>query len=174
VVVQGNHEVVVDRHVNKANAVLLILLKDRPLVLTAAAADHLAVDQSSIGSGRSGVDVLDARGKSVDSLVVPVSDRERAGIDIVVGSSRALNNDRANNSVTVLAREVRVVPRGAVLGSLEGVGLLLIRGNRALGDSGYTILCIPTERRVKVSLMSHTSNLGGFYSYLCHWRRPCQ
>jgi len=65
-----------------------------------------------------------------------------ASIDIVVGSGGTLNNDRTNETIAVLAREVRVVPRSTVLSSLESVGLLLARCDRALGDTGNTILSV--------------------------------
>jgi len=142
VAVKRDHEVVIDGHVDETDTVLLVLLEGGPLVLATAAAHHLAVDKSSVGNRRRTIEVGNTLRKGVHGAVVPVGDRKRAGVDIVVGSGGTLNNDRTNETITVLAREVRVVPGSTVLRGLESVGLLLARCNGALGDTGNTILSV--------------------------------
>ena len=161
VTVQRDHEVVVDGHVDETDTVLLVLLQGGPLVLATVVANHLAVDKSGVGNGRRAIEVSNTLGESVDSAVVPIGDCERASIDIVVGSGGTLNNDRTNETIAVLAREVRVVPRSTVLSSLESVGLLLARCDRALGDTGNTILSVlvPLTETVPVDCSAVVSQL---------------
>lgn len=142
VTIQRDHVVVVDGHVDQTDAVLLVLLQGGPLVLTTIAADHLAVDKSGVGSRGRTVKVGNALRKGGHSVVVPVRDRERTHVLVVVGSGGTLDNNRTDDTVTVLAREVRVVPGRTVLGGLEGVGLLLAWCDGALGDTGHTVLSV--------------------------------
>ena len=45
------------------------------------------------------------------SLVVPVADCVSPEIEVIIGCCRAIDVDRAYDAVTVLGREMRVVPR---------------------------------------------------------------
>lgn len=45
--------------------------------------------------------------------IVEVSDWEGTKVDIVVGGSRAVDDDGADDTFTILVREMRVVPRGS-------------------------------------------------------------
>lgn len=56
------------------------------------------------------------------SLIVPFVDRVCSKVDIVVGRSGPINDDRTDNTVTVLHGVVCVVPRGTILSGQPFVG----------------------------------------------------
>jgi hypothetical protein len=62
---------------------------------------------------------------------VPVLERVCTKIDIVVSGGRAIDLDGTNNTVTILATEVRVIPSGSVLCSLELIRLAISWSNGA-------------------------------------------
>ena len=100
------------------------------------------INQNGVGVGRwhgqLGVRAGDC-GNLEHGLIIPISDGIRAEIDVVVGGSRSIENDRTNDAVTILARVVGVVPRRSILSGLEGVGVCISRSNWALRDARNTI-----------------------------------
>jgi hypothetical protein len=105
----------------------------------------------------------------VGRLIVVVADGEDAEVDFVGERGRAVNQDGADNAVTVLRREVRVVPGAAVLLGAEAVLEGTSGGDGALGDAVGTIvyddlalLSVKSSRNVDVR------------SWVPFWWRPCQ
>ena len=69
-----------------------------------------------------------------------VVNHDSSHVDIVVGSGRAIDDDRASNTITVLSEVVRVVPRSTVLSSLELVRAGLTWGKSALSNTWNTVV----------------------------------
>lgn len=93
----------------------------------------LAVDYDIVTSGRGTAlaTVESAITSLIGSDVVPIHDRERAQVDIIISTRRAVNDHRSDNAVTVLAAEVGVIPGSSVFGGLKQVGLCISRGEGA-------------------------------------------
>jgi hypothetical protein len=83
-----------------------------------------------------------------------VINHDGAGINIVVGSSRAVDDHGTSDTVTVLSEHVRVVPASSILAGLEGVGTSLTGSDSALSDTWNTVLIVGT-------LMDHTVPMDG-------------
>jgi hypothetical protein len=71
--------------------------------------------------------------------MVPVCQKYRAKIFIVVGRGWPVDDQRAEKTVAVLESEVRVVPGGSILAGVEFVRESLSGSNGALRDPGYSI-----------------------------------
>jgi hypothetical protein len=54
-------------------------------------------------------------------LNIPVRECVGAEINIVVRSCGAINLDRSNDTISVLTREVRVIPAGSIFSGLENI-----------------------------------------------------
>lgn len=54
--------------------------------------------------------VVDSVGDFEDGTIVPIRENEWSKIGVVVGGCRSLDDDGSKNTVSVLQREVRVVP----------------------------------------------------------------
>lgn len=93
----------------------------------------MAIEEDIVAWGCAvGLSVVD---QVVCGFVVIVRQDHRAKINVIRRACRSVDLDGANDPVTVLGREVTVIPRRAVLPSYERVlPLTTIRGNRAFGD----------------------------------------
>lgn len=78
-------------------------------------------------------------------LVVRVADGERAKIDIPVVGRRPVDHNRAPDAISILRREVRVIPGRAILSGPPAIGLALARRQRALRDAIGTVVNVVME-----------------------------
>jgi hypothetical protein len=69
----------------------------------------------------------------------PVCDHHRSKVNVVVAAGWPVDYNRPNNTIAVLIRIMRVVPRGAKLCAQESVRSSLARSKRALSDAVRTI-----------------------------------
>lgn len=108
--------------VDDAEEMLLALL-DSPLgTLTLGSIRRLvlAVEQV-VGGGRQGSsDTGNVVSQLEDGLIERLINHDGTHVEVVVGSSRAMNDDGASATGTILGQRVRVVPTCAV-----GAGMLL-------------------------------------------------
>ena len=117
---EAEGEGVLDRCIDDADEMLLAGCEHEFLVATASAGrvDVFAVEKDIVTVGRrswkagdKGVGgAHDAGGELVDRAEVPIRDGQWAEVDVVVGRCRAVDHDWTKNAVSVLPREVRVVP----------------------------------------------------------------
>lgn len=122
-VVERDLDVVVDGHIDQSKEVLLALGDGDVVVLSTTLCVLVgAVDQDVVSRWRAVLALkVDERvgGNLESSLVVPIRELVDTKIDVIVGRSRSVEEHRANNTVTVLVGEVRVVPRSTELSGLE-------------------------------------------------------
>jgi len=134
---QADGEGVINRGVDDAKAMALSRLQLNAVVRsTAVGIDVGAVEENVVrrrcGLGRS----WDQRVLNlIGSTIVPVGNGEDTKILIVRQGCRTVNLDGADNTIGVLRRKVRVIPRGTMLLSPESVRLGSTRRERALGDA---------------------------------------
>lgn len=155
VVVNGEFEMSVGSHVDQADAVSSSSSED----CLVAGSDNSAV---FLGEGVGAVDesgvhgwgTADSRNKSqvIRGVVRPVSQDHGSKVNIIVGCRRAVDDDAAKDAIPGLDVEVRVPPRGAVLGSSPSVRGRLSRRRRALGDGSNAIVlvCVVLANTVEV------------------------
>lgn len=153
--VKGNVEVVVRAGVNEADEMLLARSERVDVVRASRRTRLLAVDEDRVGSWRA-VGALRERRHLEEGLVVPVGQRQGTEVDVIVGrrrtciglvkvltmrssAGRTIDDDGANDTVAVLAREMRVVPGRSVLSGTEDVGLGLAGCKRAFGHTGSAV-----------------------------------
>ena len=75
----------------------------------------------------------------LDLLMIPVTDEDRTGIDIVLGVLWAVDNEGAVETTRVLGRVVGMIPGGAVQIGLEAVGEGSAWRNGTLLDGGHAV-----------------------------------
>jgi len=105
--------------------------------------DVCSVDQNVIAGRWAGV--LGDINQLVSGLIVVITDRESAKINIVGQRGRAVDDDGPDHSVGILGREVRMVPRCTVLVGKEGISLAATRWDGALGDTISTVMEVCVE-----------------------------
>lgn len=88
---------------------------------------------------------LKTGGISVQRRVEPIRERHGAKVDVIVRSRGAIDDDWSNQSVAVLDRIMRMIPRSAVLRCLELVGSGLAWGERAFSETGGTVHFVRTQ-----------------------------
>lgn len=76
----------------------------------------------------------------VRSPVVVVGQDERAEIDIIIQTCRPVNMDGSNNAISILGREVRMIPAGSILMGNIGIDSFTSWWNWTLGDAIDSIL----------------------------------
>lgn len=81
----------------------------------------------------------------VHGSIIMICDRQSTKIVIIIHCRGTLNNDRTEDSITILIGEVAVIPTCSVLSSTEKVHSALTRSNWTFGDSIDTIFsgCMP-------------------------------
>lgn len=141
--------------VDDAKQVLLALLETELGHLDLVAGIGVVLGQAgavklALAVNEGGVNVVRGEARSHEDLdqtvvvdVIPVSDHDGAKIDVILFSLWAVDDDSAGNTAAVLAAVVRVVPSGAILLGHERVGEGASRGDRALADTGRTVLPWP-------------------------------
>jgi hypothetical protein len=77
--------------------------------------------------------------------VEPICDRQSSEINIVVRCRGAVDDDRSEDTVTVLNRVVAVVPRGPILRRLERVHFLSTRWDRTFRDARRSVHIISAQ-----------------------------
>lgn len=107
---------------------------------TAVIIDIGAVDQPVIKCRWT--DSLGVVVQFVNSLVIPIVQKQITKVFVVVGCSRSVDDDSTDDTLPSLEGEVRMVPGGTVLLSLPGVGDALPGSGWALGDRSHTIIRI--------------------------------
>ena len=87
-----------------------------------------------------------------DCIVIPVIERYAAQIDIIIGSRRPVDNDCAEDSLTILSRVMTMIPERAVLCSLECVQPGLTRSERTFSDTICAVhrVCIQLTKTMPV------------------------
>lgn len=123
--VEADLEVVISAGVDETKSVLLSFLNSVAMVSSSTLGILVcAIDEDIVGRwilSNDGTRELVDIGKSC--LIEPVLHRENAEVDIVIGSSGAINNDWTKDTVRVLRAVMTMVPRSAILGCNEPVCL---------------------------------------------------
>jgi len=104
----------------------------------------LSVDENVVESRHAGVrdwckGLCDER---LVVLVVPVADHDRTDVDIVVVVLRTVDDHWTSYTTAILRAVMRVPPRGAIKTCSPGVSKILSRCDRALRDTGDTIISL--------------------------------
>lgn len=74
--------------------------------------------------------------------MVPVCEQQVTQINVIVRSRRAIYQYTTKHSVPCLNVEMRMIPRGPVLGRAPLVGEAVPGGNWTLGDAWYSIVVV--------------------------------
>jgi hypothetical protein len=80
-----------------------------------------------------------------DGQIVEFSNLNVSKIDIIISRSRAVDYQRTIDTITILSRKVRVIPRSPVLCCLEPIYPAFARCDRAFSDTVDTVLGIGVE-----------------------------
>lgn len=125
VVVDAEEEVSIGGTVDKTHAVGVALIDSDGEALASGHTGRAGVgvgtvEQASIESRRT--NILGSPGVLVSSNMEPVVQHERTEIDVVVGTGRTVDDDRAEDTIPGLETEVRVIPGRSILFSLPLVG----------------------------------------------------
>ena len=75
----------------------------------------------------------------------PIRDGQCSKINVVVGSGWSVDDDGSDNTVGILNRIMRMVPRSPVLGCFEPVHFGLAGGNGAFGQAVGAIHLVRTQ-----------------------------
>lgn len=80
-----------------------------------------------------------------DGQVIEFGNVNMSKINVIVSRSRAVDNHRTINTITILSREVRMVPSRSVLSGLESICFAVTRGERTFSQTINAILGIGIE-----------------------------
>jgi hypothetical protein len=168
VVVEVNGPAVLGSTVDETESVLLASLNTPKSVLATRQIweSVVAVEHVVPGVVRTEVSnavILRSSSENLSSIAEEVVNHDSTGINVVVCSSRAVNDHRTADTITKLAESVGVVPTGAVLAGLEAVGAGVARGDSTLSDTWNTVLIVgavlddtvPMNLGLSVRLESH-------------------
>lgn len=168
VVVDGELEVGVGSRVHNPETVLLASLEySLPFRSSAQALDVVsrsgavvgvrAVDQAVLHDGRAANLCGVPQGKCFS--VAPVAEEHHAKVLIIVRRGWTIQDQAAESTLSVLQREMAVIPGGAVLGGLELVRLRATRRDGALSDTRHTVRVGAVELPHAVPMDSSTVGL---------------
>ena len=110
----------------------------RILPSTCLRVDGRAIEEDIVTWGRTvrlGID-----NEFVRSLVVIVRQDERAEVNIIIKTCRAVDVDSPNNTVPVLGGKVRMIPAGPILAGNIGIESFTLGRNRTLSEAVDAIL----------------------------------
>lgn len=74
--------------------------------------------------------------------MIPVIQEDVAKVNIIVGSCRSVDDDSTKDAVPGLDVEMRVIPAGTILNSPPAIGMLVTGGDRALSETGDTVILV--------------------------------
>lgn len=78
-------------------------------------------------------------------LIIRIANKDRAEIFVIVGRARPVNDDRSLYTITILSREMAVIPRSTILRCLEKICLGGARSKWAFSNTIDAILVIGIE-----------------------------
>jgi hypothetical protein len=123
-------KVVIGTRVNETQQIFLSRRQGVHKIRASIGRGHLSTHKNSV-SCRRGIGVLSILNNLEEGLIVPILKHDRRDLKIIIGRSRAMYDDRANYTVTVLTREMRMIPRCAILGGTKDIIFRLTRSKWA-------------------------------------------